>query len=261
MKYFFFDIDGTLTSFKEYGKIPANTLEAIARLQKTEHFVALATGRARCLAEEFAQKIGIDNYVCEGGNCLVKNNELVYYDYPDTKEIHAFIKQCETLQIPYIMSLEDNKRGYTKYPDFSEDIIKNIKILQELVYDPNLTYQDKQIRRLFVKNDVAKVSQLTGYKTLCLMGYEWSPLRLIEPDDKYRGIAKMVEMLGGSQADIVVFGDGVNDIKMFEKAAFKIAMGNACDELKALSDYITYDSDNDGIGHALRHFGWIKDED
>ena len=34
-------------------------------------------------------------------------------------------------------------------------------------------------------------------------------------------------------------------------------MGNGRDELKARADFVTRDSDNDGIGYALRHFGWI----
>ncbi len=257
MKYFFFDIDGTLTSSKEFGKIPPSTMKAIAALQSTEHFVALATGRAHCLASEFAQKINIVNYVCEGGNCLVKDNKEISYEIPDKTEMNALIAQCEELDIPYALSIEDNKIGYSKWADFKEMIGNGCAIMQEVIYVPNLDYRDKDIRRIFLYNDKAKISKLTGFKQLCLMGYEWSPFRLIEPDDKYKGIAKLVEMIGGNQQDIVVFGDGVNDIKMFEKAPFKIAMGNACEPLKQMSDYITHDSATDGIEHALKHFGWI----
>ena len=44
-KYFFFDIDGTLTDRKT-GKIVPSAQVALNELQKAGHFVAIATGRA-----------------------------------------------------------------------------------------------------------------------------------------------------------------------------------------------------------------------
>jgi hydroxymethylpyrimidine pyrophosphatase-like HAD family hydrolase len=34
-------------------------------------------------------------------------------------------------------------------------------------------------------------------------------------------------------------------------------MGNACDELKSVADYVTESVDEDGIEKALQHFGLI----
>ena len=44
-KYFFFDIDGTLTD-RSTGKIVPSAREALDRLEANGHFVAIATGRA-----------------------------------------------------------------------------------------------------------------------------------------------------------------------------------------------------------------------
>ena len=44
-----------------------------------------------------------------------------------------------------------------------------------------------------------------------------------------------------------------------EEIVCEVAMGNAQPELKALADYITDDSDQDGILNACRVFGWIKE--
>ena len=49
---------------------------------------------------------------------------------------------------------------------------------------------------------------------------------LIEPTDKRRGILRMLSRVGGKPEDAVVFGDGFNDITMFEKPFFAIAMGS-----------------------------------
>ena len=44
---------------------------------------------------------------------------------------------------------------------------------------------------------------------------------------------------------------------MLKLAGTAVAMGNAVDEVKALADYVTTSSDQDGIARALAHLGCI----
>ena len=80
----------------------------------------------------------------------------------------------------------------------------------------------------------------------------------IEPDDKSVGIKKMMDILNAPMDDVVVFGDGHNDITMFQMAKTSIAMGNAIDQLKETATFVTKSCDEDGIEYACQHFGWIK---
>ena len=57
--------------------------------------------------------------------------------------------------------------------------------------------------------------------------------------------------------DVVVFGDGENDLVMFKKEWTSIAMGNGVEDLKKKADFVTKDSTDDGIEYSCRHFGWI----
>ena len=66
-----------------------------------------------------------------------------------------------------------------------------------------------------------------------------------------------MKLLHAPLEDVVVFGDGHNDYSMFQKAPMSIAMGNAIDKLKEIADFVTKDSNEDGIYYACRHFGWI----
>ena len=66
----------------------------------------------------------------------------------------------------------------------------------------------------------------------------------------------MLDLVGGRPEDAVVFGDGLNDISMFRKPFFSIAMGNGRDELKARADYVTGDNDKGGILEACKKFGF-----
>ena len=57
--------------------------------------------------------------------------------------------------------------------------------------------------------------------------------------------------------EAMAFGDGGNDLSMVKHVPFGIAMGNACEELKAVANYVTDDVDHDGIAKALLHYGLI----
>ena len=48
-----------------------------------------------------------------------------------------------------------------------------------------------------------------------------------------------------------------NDISMFKAAGHGIAMGNACDELKEIAEYVTDSVNDDGIYHAFKHYHLI----
>ena len=50
-KYFFFDIDGTLTDLKTHQIVPSAKI-ALEKLKQAGHFVCLNTGRAHYKAEK-----------------------------------------------------------------------------------------------------------------------------------------------------------------------------------------------------------------
>lgn len=45
---------------------------------------------------------------------------------------------------------------------------------------------------------------------------------LIEPTHKEKGIFELMKMMGESPENVVVFGDGMNDISMFTKPFFAL---------------------------------------
>ena len=60
---------------------------------------------------------------------------------------------------------------------------------------------------------------------------------------------------GISKEQILIFGDGENDMEMLEYAGIGVAMGNAEEKVKQCADYVTGDTDKGGIPSALRHYG------
>jgi Cof subfamily protein (haloacid dehalogenase superfamily) len=72
--------------------------------------------------------------------------------------------------------------------------------------------------------------------------------------DKGRLLDLLAARLGVPQEEILVLGDGENDIEMFRRAGFAVAMGNAADAVKAAAQATTLSNDEDGFAAAIeRH--------
>ncbi len=55
-------------------------------------------------------------------------------------------------------------------------------------------------------------------------------------------------------AAIATIGDMPNDVPMFRKSGFSIAMGNASNAVKAQADAVTDSNEDEGFAKAVRRF-------
>ena len=67
-------------------------------------------------------------------------------------------------------------------------------------------------------------------------------------------VERLQSMVGATEAETMVFGDGFNDIELMERAHFSFAMRNAFEETKAAANYITRSNDEDGVMHTILQF-------
>ena len=64
-------------------------------------------------------------------------------------------------------------------------------------------------------------------------------------------LKKLMESEGISLDEVIVFGDGLNDMEMIKAAGLGVAMGNSYEELKEAADLITGDNDSNGIAEVM----------
>ncbi|HVV92276.1 MAG TPA: HAD family hydrolase [Hyphomicrobiales bacterium] len=69
--------------------------------------------------------------------------------------------------------------------------------------------------------------------------------------DKGTFVEAMAARLGIATDAVAVLGDMENDLAMFAKAGFSVAMGNATDAVKARAGAVTRTNDEDGFAHAV----------
>jgi Cof subfamily protein (haloacid dehalogenase superfamily) len=67
-------------------------------------------------------------------------------------------------------------------------------------------------------------------------------------------VATLSKLLNIPPEQIVTIGDMPNDVLMFRKSGFSIAMGNAGDEVKAQASAVTDSNENEGFAKAVRKF-------
>jgi Cof subfamily protein (haloacid dehalogenase superfamily) len=67
-------------------------------------------------------------------------------------------------------------------------------------------------------------------------------------------VTTLSKLQGIPPEQIATIGDMPNDVLMFRKSGFSIAMGNASDEVKAQASAVTDSNENDGFAKAVRKF-------
>lgn len=67
-------------------------------------------------------------------------------------------------------------------------------------------------------------------------------------------VATLSKLLKIPPAQIATMGDMPNDVSMFRKSGFSIAMGNASDEVKAQASAVTDSNENEGFAKAVQKF-------
>ena len=257
-KYFFFDIDGTLTNLETRQLIPS-ALKTIECLQKAGHFVAIASGRAYYKTKDVARQAHIHNVVCNGGAGIVLDDKMVKNEPLDKEKALALLNEANQLDLGTLVAFDDSIDVFMN----DERFIKQVGLRQEptrYYFDPNKSYAEvKDIYKIYLAVNQEDEDKLTLKDSLGHVRFGDGYLTY-QHDKKDQGIKNMLKIVGGKDEDVFVFGDAENDVLMFRDEWYKVALkshatGNEL--LRSKADYVSDYAENDGIYKACKKLGFI----
>lgn len=256
VKAAFFDIDGTLVSFKTH-VVSQSTLSAIRELRQKGVKVFIATGRHPLWINNL-EGMEVDGYVAlNGGYCITPEKKVIYKHPLDAGDFKAMLAYQKEEPFPVACVMED--AILMNFRDKSVDIVYDQLNIQRPVMGLLETIGEKAVYQLIAffneKQENSIMSHMPHSEAT-----RWNPYFadvIPSGSSKAVGIDKTIRYYGISLEDTIAFGDGGNDISMLRHAGIGVAMGNAADDVKDSADYVTSSVDDDGIRNALSHFNLI----
>lgn len=260
IKCIFFDVDGTLVSFRQ--KLLSDRLmEELPALRAKGVKLFLSTGRALQDLERtgMLRGVGFDGYVTLNGQYCCDGDGVAYRDEPicldDLRGAYRVL--VENPQLPALM--EGNGESYlSQINDRVREVYEFLHTQLYPVRDPAWLLEGKVYQFVpFVKPEEEK--QFLDAMPHCIHTRWHSEGIDIIPRSggKAAGVRATMERYGWAKEEVMAFGDGENDAGMLEVAGVGVAMGNAMGRLKELADYVTDSVEEEGVSKALRHFGLL----
>ena len=261
MRYFFFDVDGTLLPFGK--EIPESTREALRLIRENGSRSFLATGRSLIEIPEAVKALGFDGGVYSAGATVVADGRTVFRRRMSEEECGTILEFCHSHGFRLLMQSDDGT--YISEEDLRYWQSLLYKHVGRLLDIPGLkaTYEipSSIIKLLYICNgdgvDVEDVAAEVPEGFSVVANTVGLPSRLmgeivLSDITKATGIDAVLDCYGGSINEAVAIGDGANDIEMVQHAGLGVAMGNADAALKAVADYITDNITDDGLLNAVK---------
>lgn len=254
VKAIFFDIDGTLVSFKTH-TVPDETVQALHALREKGILLFISTGRHVVMLKRILSLFDFDGYITLNGQYCFCGDEVLRQTALTGEETKQLVTLAREQDLACIF-LEKNSIYINKENQDTRLFSENVD-LDPPVVRPLETALDGEIYQVIVfleeKDDKMLKKRVAGMELM-----RWHPTfvdAIAGGGGKDKGMDVIAERFGFSMEECLAFGDGENDISMLRHAGIGVAMGNGSDVVKSAADYVTADVDDGGIVKALRHFG------
>lgn len=270
----FLDIDGTLTC--QDGSVPNSAKEAIQSARKRGHEVILATGRSLPEITEDILEIGLDGIIGAGGGYVEYKGELVRHLKFEAEDIKGVCKYLDSLEVGYYLESNQGLFSNTYCVSKIEEASKNTFKLKEEMFVNKEDPTPYWFLEILKENDKAKIP----YDDINKMSFISVDVPFETIHDKYHNDFEVYEStvleFGDNSGEIglkgvdkkaaiklilskinydgktYAYGDGLNDVSMFEIMDYSVAMENAKEGLKNVSNEITDIAENDGIYNSFK---------
>lgn len=268
------DMDGTL--FNNQGEISVKDRETLKRATEAGVAVAVATGRAYAeLPVEMLCQIGVRYAVTGNGSGVYRlpEKECVFSDCLDNEVVYDILEELNQLDVYYDVYVD----GLVYCPksvchnirkmDMPESLYEHIENTRNFVDDITQYLKDcgKNAEKVTVNfalledgtylDREATAKMLDRYPQVQYLCGGYHNLEFTRAGvTKGTGLRFLAEKIGVAMDQTMACGDSENDLYMLQEAHVAVAMGNATEQIKEISDFVTLSNEESGVAYAVEKF-------
>ncbi|WP_044959408.1 Cof-type HAD-IIB family hydrolase [Butyrivibrio sp. WCD2001] len=260
------DMDGTLLTSDK--KILPETLDDLSLVADKGVHLSYATGRALVEMKEYFEITPMIRYaICYSG--------AIIYDCMAKKVIYR--KEVPSACFEKIVEVADKYNGMLAFLTEKESIVSSADInhmddFHMGVYQPMYLKVTRQVDDMAAEsrkhNFITKINiyfrnqedRHRGYEELKDLPLTFALAEETSLEMNAEGVSKgaalrtLSSLLDIPIEETMAIGDADNDRDMLTTAGISIVMLNARSDIKKLANYITKDSDHNGVGFAIRDY-------
>ena len=259
IKIIFFDIDDTLRNSKT-GFIPSTIPTIFKQLREKGILTGIASGRGIFGVVPEIKALKPDFFVTLNGAYIEdKKGNIIYSNKIAKDKVEEHISWTKEVGIDYGLVGSHAAKLSRRTEMISQAIDP---IYPDLEVEPDF-YQKEDIYQMWTfeeRGDDLVLPESLASTLRMVRWHEHSSDVVPISGSKAAGVAKVVDQLGLKPENVMVFGDGLNDLELFDYAGISVAMGVSHDKIKEKADYITKTLEEDGVFNALEGFGMVEKE-
>lgn len=268
------DMDGTLLD--AHGSISGHVIELLAAIRKKGMRIFIATGRTRTeINDVLPDHLRVDGFVAANGmECYTELKQIAHYTL-DKHMVGDVIAAARKKKLFYevhplrgsrcALAADRNRMTEMVNKEQPVTLLDNEYLSRKNAVKHKITWAeelstDNIVKIYFFSMDTGEISDwkhtLNEMKKQTNFSTSSSSLHNVEimagDVSKATGINMLLQEYNLSANELMVIGDGDNDLPMFNLAAYSVAMINAEDFVKEKADEVTIHSyKEDGLYHYL----------
>ena len=262
IKLIVIDLDGTL--LRSDLSVGERTLSAIRRAMEMGVKVTFATGRMVSASRRYAQLVGINAPMIALNGAIVKdclNADVLYHRRIDDGSFRRILPVLAESRAASTVVCEDRAFGWNIDEDMRRKLSSWIVNIEEVSFDgvpqsPTIALiagDENAVRRTA---DRIRGMKLKGVQVFLFPSIRYYPMWYFELRafgvDKGTGLRALVDSLGLRRENVLVIGDYVNDLPMFQEAGVRAAVANSHEDVIKNADYVSpLSNDLDGVGEII----------
>lgn len=245
----FSDFDGTLLHYhREKNYFSKYELNILKKLRQCGIKFCIVTGRSIQFFKQFPELLEYVDYILASNGAViyeVESEKVIYFKLIQENSLKQIVRYALSKKFSFVLNCLEECYRYDcdSLPSYDDFCFGHYSCEQVVLLCDNKKLKDC-MNYLSTFSDII-VNNFNERTNECVMDINCSGV------SKGNSIVWLCQYLGIEKKDTVAFGDGENDLSMFEAVGKSVAVANASDKIRQISSDISLKCEDSGVFHYL----------